>query len=188
LSEDSEIKLIYKQRVTLPRRVRVSLPTPIRSDSKSGNDAAGREGSPSLKQRVRIETPSSQNGLRGGSGSANRPMMVGSPGDEGYGELNPEWVEWLMNWPIGWTSLEPIKDPIIPELWQRVTKKPTNGDFDSLWWQTDPSDDGSIPRTCEKGLPARVERIAALGNGQVPAAAAAAFLHLYYLPFPGEQK
>lgn len=22
--------------------------------------------------------------------------------------LNPEWVEWLMGWPIGWTSLEPL--------------------------------------------------------------------------------
>lgn len=24
------------------------------------------------------------------------------------GHLNPEWVEWLMGWPIGWTALEPL--------------------------------------------------------------------------------
>lgn len=24
------------------------------------------------------------------------------------GQLNPRWVEWLMGWPIGWTSLEPL--------------------------------------------------------------------------------
>ncbi len=24
------------------------------------------------------------------------------------GQLNPDWVEWLMEWPIGWTSLEPL--------------------------------------------------------------------------------
>ena len=24
------------------------------------------------------------------------------------GKLNPEWVEWLMGWPIGWTDLEPV--------------------------------------------------------------------------------
>jgi hypothetical protein len=24
------------------------------------------------------------------------------------GQLNPDWVEWLMNWPIGWTSMEPL--------------------------------------------------------------------------------
>lgn len=24
------------------------------------------------------------------------------------GTLNPDWVEWLMNWPLGWSSLEPL--------------------------------------------------------------------------------
>ena len=32
--------------------------------------------------------------------------------DEWYqkamGQLNPEWVEWLLGWPIGWTALEPL--------------------------------------------------------------------------------
>ncbi len=25
------------------------------------------------------------------------------------GQLNPNWVEWLMGWPIGWTALEPLE-------------------------------------------------------------------------------
>jgi hypothetical protein len=24
------------------------------------------------------------------------------------GKLNPQWVEWLMGWPIGWTDCEPL--------------------------------------------------------------------------------
>jgi hypothetical protein len=24
------------------------------------------------------------------------------------GQLNPEWVEWLMGWPAGWTELKPL--------------------------------------------------------------------------------
>jgi hypothetical protein len=24
------------------------------------------------------------------------------------GPLNPEWIEWLMGWPIGWTDLRPL--------------------------------------------------------------------------------
>ncbi|MFJ2457994.1 hypothetical protein ACIOVC_05495 [Pseudomonas neuropathica] len=24
------------------------------------------------------------------------------------GHLNPEWAEWLMGWPIGWTDLRPL--------------------------------------------------------------------------------
>jgi hypothetical protein len=22
--------------------------------------------------------------------------------------MNPDWVEWLMGWPIGWTALQPL--------------------------------------------------------------------------------
>ena len=25
------------------------------------------------------------------------------------GPLNPEWVEWLMGWPLGWTDLKPLE-------------------------------------------------------------------------------
>lgn len=28
---------------------------------------------------------------------------------ESGGKLNPRWVEWLMSWPIGWASLEPLE-------------------------------------------------------------------------------
>jgi hypothetical protein len=28
---------------------------------------------------------------------------------EGGGQLNPDWVEWLMGWPIGWTACEPLE-------------------------------------------------------------------------------
>jgi DNA (cytosine-5)-methyltransferase 1 len=28
--------------------------------------------------------------------------------EELTGPLNPEWVEWLMGWPLGWTDLKPL--------------------------------------------------------------------------------
>jgi hypothetical protein len=34
------------------------------------------------------------------------------------GQLNPEWVEWLMGWPIGWTDLKPLAMAKFQE-WQR---------------------------------------------------------------------
>jgi hypothetical protein len=34
------------------------------------------------------------------------------------GQLNPEWVEWLMGWPIGWTGLKPLEMDKFLE-WQR---------------------------------------------------------------------
>jgi len=29
--------------------------------------------------------------------------------DRRNGQLNPDWVEWLMGWPIGWTDLKPLE-------------------------------------------------------------------------------
>jgi len=34
------------------------------------------------------------------------------------GQLNPDWVEWLMGWPIGWTDLKPLEMAKFHE-WQR---------------------------------------------------------------------
>tara|TARA_Y100000593_G_scaffold71668_1_gene131634 strand:+ start:490 stop:1143 length:654 start_codon:yes stop_codon:yes gene_type:complete len=31
------------------------------------------------------------------------------------GRLNPNWVEWLMGWPIGWTALEPVETDRLAE-------------------------------------------------------------------------
>lgn len=39
------------------------------------------------------------------------PQVVG-------GQLNPDWVEWLMGWPIGWTDLKPLETAKFQE-WRR---------------------------------------------------------------------
>jgi hypothetical protein len=71
------------------------------------------------------------------------------------GQLDPDWVEWLMGWPIGWTSAEPLE-----------SIKP-------LSWGIDPGSTGEVPRT-SRNIPNRVKRIEAIGDGQVPAAVALA--------------
>lgn len=35
------------------------------------------------------------------------------------GQLNPDWVEWLMGWPIGWTALEPLARDKFQEWWRK---------------------------------------------------------------------
>ena len=71
------------------------------------------------------------------------------------GQLNPDWVEWLMGWPVGWTSREPL------------------GDMTPLPWGEDPGATGEVPRTA-RDIRDRVKRIEAIGDGQVPAAVALA--------------
>jgi len=75
------------------------------------------------------------------------------------GQLNPDWVEWLMGVPIGWTSLDPLPQENY-DAWELYAT--------SSWWDEEPD----IPRVAA-GIPARIGRLKALGNGVVPAVVAA---------------
>ena len=113
-------------------------PTPQASDNRD----RGNMSNPSIQRRVKI-------GKQIGLSTAVKPDSHG-------GSLNPTWVEWLMNWPKNWTSLDPITEPVRLE---------------HSW------DDGErpdVPRV-SKGVAHRVDRLKAIGNGQVPAAAALAW-------------
>ncbi len=41
------------------------------------------------------------------------------PATEAGGALNPDWVEWLMGWPIGWTVSKPLETAKFQEWWQQ---------------------------------------------------------------------
>lgn len=88
------------------------------------------------------------------------------PGNNG--RLNPDWVEWLMGWPIGYTRLSPITAEI-------------------LSWDEDPADYGSIPRVTNEKLH-RSERIKRIGNGQCPQALVLAYLILSKDDIPKKQR
>ena len=79
-------------------------------------------------------------------------------GDTATARLNPDWVEWLMQWPVGWTALEPLKE----------------GAFDTMQPCDEPE---GLPRVTTN-CPNRAARLKAIGNGQVPLCAASAFLLL----------
>ena len=87
--------------------------------------------------------------------TVDRAVHAVSDGNKN-GQLNPTWVEWLMGWPIGWTSMEPITE------------------LDWRDWKTDPADEGEVPRVAT-GTKHRVGRLKAIGNGQVPQVAALAW-------------
>ena len=67
------------------------------------------------------------------------------------GQLNPEWVEWLMGFPIGWTDPRAEPDRTLPNVKE-------NGE-----WLDEP-DISRVTKTKEK----RAARIKALGNAVVP--------------------
>ena len=131
-----------------------------------GESEAGTErprpgaGRPSLETMARKglwPTPSAHDGkgsYRPGQRRYQLTEVAGPGRTPDNGRLSPDWVEWLMGWPIGWT------DPGCDE------PRPHPG------WEIDPAelpedDPGHVPRVVEhyKG---RRERLKALGNGMVP--------------------
>jgi len=162
--------IVYSARMTLEPRTEGSgcgyWPTPRSNENDQGfrgeeSSWLGQNRGETLSNAVkRLPTPK---GSPSGPDFArmNRPDSGGddlatSIARREAGSLNPDWVEWLMNWPIGWSSLEPMTEII----W--------------LDWSVDPADDGSIPRTAT-GVKDRVNRLKSIGNGQVSLSAATAF-------------
>lgn len=83
--------------------------------------AMGGNGGPSRNLREAVMLPTLcatearqgfQNRSRGKKGSQESLSTVvqGAPAKEAGGSLNPNWVEWLMGWPLGWTSTEPMPE------------------------------------------------------------------------------
>ena len=95
------------------------------------------------------------------------------------GTLNPDWVEWLMNWPIKWSNLNEFNKQEF-QRWQKASAKAIQdiGQMQTMWWDSDPSQiplgQQLIPRVNQL-IVARVDRLKAIGNGQVPLCAATAW-------------
>lgn len=76
------------------------------------------------------------------------------------GLLNPDWVEWIMGWPLGWTNIAI-----------------TSGVFYWLDLSDDPADwTPPLMQRITTRKKHRAPRIETLGNGQVPLCAAVAFV------------
>ncbi len=79
------------------RKGRATWPTPVASISKGSSPNALTRRSGRSRARDRLD----------------HAVMASD-----HGHLNPEWVEWLMGWPIGWTDLKPLEMDRFRE-WQR---------------------------------------------------------------------
>ena len=128
-------------------------PTPTKSDGMGGPGNSGRNGGLNLRTVVMtLPTPKSrywkgqsQRGIRG-------PMDSLANLDRGDGKtiggsLNPDWVEWLMNWPIKWSEANAI-DIENFKRWQEASATALS-DSDGVrivWWDRDPSATPQGPR------------------------------------------
>lgn len=159
--KDGKKKSSLKDVVNISMAIKV-WPTPNCSSS-TGAGLHG-DGGPNLQTAVKMFPIPASGGVTGGAvglagGSGNRKKLYKMFGEAegkkmGSGQLNPDWCCWLMNWPVGWSSLEPITEL----RWLNIS--------------TDPHP--HIPRvtTAKKN---RTNRLKVIGNGQVPIQAATAW-------------
>lgn len=133
---------------------RVPTPTVTGNHNRRGASPTSGDGLATYV-RERVPTPTAHNAKEGGfpaEHTRNTPTLAAQAG----GALNPAWVEWLMGWPVGWTSLAPCD---------------MRGWPSDDWWAEEPQD---LPRVAAR-VAHRRHRLRAIGNGQVPAVAALAW-------------
>lgn len=101
-------------------------PTPKASDgSHGGPNMRGSKGELALPSAVhRFPTPCAQDAKNSTLPISQRdrdsiPGYLLSTGERPGGQLNPDWVEYLMGWPVGWSSLGPM-NPKTFHGWQRA--------------------------------------------------------------------
>ena len=118
-------------------------PTPTRRDWKGANAVADPELRGGTKTRQKWATPQARD-WKGPQGRAYKnvshdlPSQV-KPKPSSKGQLNPDWVEWLMGWPINWTRLKDF-DNILFDVWYETSEKTHRESVYPLWWSYDPAE------------------------------------------------
>jgi hypothetical protein len=136
-------------------------PTPTKSDGSGGPGCSGRDGGANLRTAVKYPTPLksdyySRRKTKNWIGNdlvsfvTEKEEQNGNVCPSAGCHLSPDWVEWLMGWPVGWTDIDREKTELIS-------------------WEKDPGDTGEMPRVGE-GIKNRRQRLEAIGNGQCPQA------------------
>lgn len=123
-------------------------PTPM-GGKRHATPKMFKRGNPALAAAVKLwPTPASRD-WRSGKASPETMERNARPLSETVGgQLNPTWVEWLMNWPMGWTDLQPLPRERFNE-WlentrglakaQRGSAQVPDNLMRPLWWDNDPS-------------------------------------------------
>ena len=131
------------------KKRQVSWPTPVHSEARQGLQIRrqGKKGTQtSLTTAVMTWLTPRTAGMCGGTGSwellnknttKEEARLMGAGNG---GKLNPDWVEWLMNWPVKWSDINGFNKKEF-ERWTQESATPIQsfGQMRTMWWDADPS-------------------------------------------------
>jgi len=84
---------------------RTTWPTPTMCGNYNRKGASATSGDGLATAVLKCATPTARDWRSGKASEATMERNSRPLSEQIGGLLNPEWVEWLMNWPIGWTDL-----------------------------------------------------------------------------------
>jgi len=82
-------------------------PTPTATNTKANHMRGADKGKP-REARNYMATPTARDWRSGKASQATMERNSRPLSEQIGGKLNPNWVEWLMGWPPGWTDLKPL--------------------------------------------------------------------------------
>lgn len=101
--------IAYQRRPSAPLTAVIAYSSSLHETTEWTPTAKANQNSPSMRGRRLWPTPTAHLAKEGGypaEGRRNEPSLTFQALNGQSGSLNPEWVEWLMGFPIGWTDLE----------------------------------------------------------------------------------
>lgn len=111
LAKKSKLAGAVKSKMWPTPRASSAMAENIESLQKRGRDKGNLEEKVALKEKKMFLTPGANEDAAGRPGAKMQKMLGNSPEvrNTGKGTLNPEWVEWLMGYPPGWTDISDSK-------------------------------------------------------------------------------
>jgi len=124
-------------------------PTPTVNGNYNRKGASAASGDGLATAVKMLPTPTRHNAQEGAfpaEFTRNTPTLATHAG----GPLNPTWVEWLMGWPLNWSSLEAMNEHQAQQ-WEEGSTTFVSGDpMRPLWWDKDPSQAPQGPQPDEQ--------------------------------------
>jgi len=102
-------------------------PSPNSRDWKDTGATQGNRKSPNLGTVVhQFATPQARDFRTGQKNRWRGTDRKQNLNDQVGGQLSPDWVEWLMGWPLGWTDVRPMLTETFAA-WQRTFRQELTG-------------------------------------------------------------